>query len=77
VSVTLVKPAVTAFDNYGSHWSILTGHDAVHDAEQAITQAVAEGQDINEWHITDPTGRPMRVVRIADPTFLDTILAIA
>lgn len=77
MTITLVKPVVTAFDNYGSHWSNLTGTAAILDAEKTITQAATEGQRIQEWNVTDPTGRPMRVVRIADPTFLDTILAFA
>lgn len=75
MTVTLVRPTVTSFDNYGSHWSTLTGAAAILDAEQAIATAAADGQCIDEWHVTDPTGRPMRVVRIADPDFLDTILA--
>lgn len=73
MAVTLA-PSVIAFDNYGSHWSTLTGHNAVGDAEQSIDWAAVEGQRINEWHTVDRAGHPMRVVRIADPDFLDTIL---
>jgi hypothetical protein len=76
VTITLIKPTVTAYDNYGSHWSTLTGRAALLDAKRSITQATADGQRVDEWHVTDPTGRPMRVVRIADPTFLDTILVL-
>jgi hypothetical protein len=76
-TVSLTKPIVTAFDNYGSHWSTLTGNAAILDAEKNIDWAAVEGQRIDEWQVTDRTGRPMRVVRIADPTFLDTILAFS
>lgn len=75
MAVTLARPTVTAFDNYGSYWSSLTGTAAVLDAEQTIANAAASGQPVEEWRATDPAGRPMRVVRIADPDFLDTILA--
>jgi hypothetical protein len=77
MAVTLARPTVTAYDNHGSHWSTLTGTAAILDAETSIGRAAAEGQRIDEWHVTDPAGRPMRIVRIADPTFLDTILVFA
>lgn len=75
MAVTLIRLTVAAYDNHGSHWSTLTGTSAILDAEQSITLATTDGQRIDEWHVTDPAGRPMRVVRIADPDFLDTILA--
>jgi hypothetical protein len=75
MAVTLARPTVTAFDNYGSRWSTLTGDAAILDAEQTIANAAARGELIEEWQVTAPAGGPMRVVRIADPDFLDTILA--
>ncbi|MEU5496145.1 hypothetical protein [Streptomyces griseofuscus] len=60
---------VANFDNYGSLW----GFDTVARAERLIAAARAEGADIDEWETADRDGRPLRVVRIADPTFLDTI----
>jgi hypothetical protein len=77
MAITLARPTVTAYDNHGSHWSTLTGNAAVLDAEKSIDWATVEGQRIDEWHVTDPTGRPLRIVRIADPDFLDTILVFA
>jgi hypothetical protein len=63
---------VVNFDNYGSFW----GYDTVTKAEADITEARTNGADINEWHVTGRDGQPLRIVRIADPTFLDTICAI-
>jgi hypothetical protein len=60
---------VVNFDNYGSFW----GYDTVEDAEIGIEQAQITGQDIAEWYATDRNGLLTRIVRIADPEFLDTI----
>lgn len=60
---------VVNFDNHGSFW----GYDTVEDAEAAIEQAQAIGQDVDEWHVTDRKGLRIRIVRIVDPEFLDTI----
>lgn len=74
-AIALTKPAVTVFDNYGTRWSTSTGTAALRDAEQTIANAL--GGSVEEWNVTDPAGRTMRIVRISDPDFLDTILAIA
>lgn len=60
---------VVNFDNHGSFW----GYDTIEDAEIGIEQAQVTGQDIDEWYTTDRVGLIIRVVRIADPEFLDTI----
>lgn len=60
---------VANFDNYGSYW----GASTVADAETDIEQAQLYSQHIDEWHVTDRDGSPLRIVRIADPDFLDTI----
>ncbi|MFD5697457.1 hypothetical protein [Streptomyces lasiicapitis] len=60
---------VVNFDNHGSRW----GYDTVERAELDIAEARANGADIDEWHVTDPNGLPIRIVRVADPTFLDDI----
>ncbi|KUF18454.1 hypothetical protein [Streptomyces silvensis] len=60
---------VATYDNYGSLW----GHSTTADAEADITEARGTGADIHEWTTIDRDGHPLRVVRIYDPTFLDTI----
>lgn len=62
----------TNYDNYGSYWG--TGPASETLAE--ITTAEATGQTVHEWDVADRAGHPMRIVRIADPTFLDTISVI-
>lgn len=64
--------SVHNFDNYGSYW----GADSVVATEEMITEAKDHGDHIDEWHVTDRAGQPLRIVRIADPTFLDTISVI-
>lgn len=60
---------VANFDNYGSLW----GYDTIEQAEAGIAEERANGTDIDEWETVDRDGRPLLVVRLADPTFLDTI----
>lgn len=64
--------AVLNFDNYGSYWGAAT----VAATEALIAQAQADGDPIDEWRVTDPAGQPLRIVRLADPEFLDTICVI-
>ncbi|MGW7688879.1 hypothetical protein ACWGMA_08285 [Streptomyces asiaticus] len=63
---------VVNFDNHGSFWGI----DTIEATEDLIARERANGADIDEWHETDRVGRPLRIVRIADPDFLDTICVI-
>lgn len=60
---------VVNFDSYGSVW----GTSTVTDAEELVEQAQADGDHIDEWHVAAHGGLPIRIVRIADPEFLDTI----
>ncbi|MEF9521229.1 hypothetical protein [Streptomyces sp. RB13] len=60
---------VANFDSHGSFW----GNESVEDAEIGIEQAQLTGQDVHEWHFRDRDGLRHRIVRIADPEFLDTI----
>lgn len=60
---------VANFDNYGSLW----GFNTVEETETHIAKSRAEGAAIDEWETVDLDGQPLRVVRIADPTFLDDI----
>jgi hypothetical protein len=64
-----VLPVAIAFDNYGSRW----GTNTPENAETLIADERNAGAAIEEWETTDPDGQPLRVVRIPDPTFLDTI----
>lgn len=61
--------AVVNFDNHGSFWGI----DTVDLTEGLIAKERANGAAIDEWNVTDRDGNPLRIVRIADPDFLDTI----
>lgn len=63
---------VVNFDNYGTCWGI----DTVSATNKAIDEARADGDHIDEWNVTDRDGHPTRIVRIADPSFLDTICVI-
>ncbi|MEV8419239.1 hypothetical protein AB0P45_37685 [Streptomyces niveus] len=63
---------VLTFDSYGSLWR----SDTASETAASITAARAAGQRIDEWNVTDREGRPLRIVRIADPEFLDDILVI-
>lgn len=60
---------VVNYDNYGTLW----GADGVEDTEDMIERARTNGQTIHEWYATDRAGLRHRIVRIADPEFLDTI----
>ncbi|MGW5123282.1 hypothetical protein ACWEQ7_04305 [Streptomyces sp. NPDC004069] len=63
---------VLNFDNYGGYW----GAETIEDAEVGIAREYAAGTAIDEWHVTDRDGQPLRIVRCADPDFLDTICVI-
>ncbi|WP_329215215.1 hypothetical protein OG352_06315 [Streptomyces sp. NBC_01485] len=41
-----------------------------------ISRERGNGLAIDEWHVTDRNGRTLRIVRIVDPSFLDTISVI-
>jgi hypothetical protein len=60
---------VVNFDNHGSLW----GYESVEQAEADLDEQRANDAAIDEWHVADPHGLPIRIVRIADPEFLDTI----
>lgn len=64
---------VVNFDNYGSIW----GTDTAQAAEASIAEERANGSSVDEWTTTDRDGQPLRVVRLADPAFLDTICVFA
>ena len=66
-------PAVVEnFDNYGSFW----GASTIADTDAGIEKARASGRPVDEWHVTDRAGQSLRIVRIADPDFLDDISVI-
>lgn len=69
LELAFADTVVANFDNHGSLW----GFDTVEDTERLIARERTTGADIDEWETVDRDGRPIRVVRIADPTFLDTI----
>ncbi|MFC4500644.1 MULTISPECIES: hypothetical protein [Streptomyces] len=68
-TITPAPVRVANYDNYGSLW----GYETAATAEQDITAARANGATVDEWETTDRDGQPLRIVRMADPTFLDTI----
>jgi hypothetical protein len=57
------------FDNHGTVW----GTDAPEETLALIARERGAGTVIDEWDVTDRDGQPLRIVRLADPTFLDTI----
>jgi hypothetical protein len=66
------EPAVVAnYDCYGSLW----GHDTITKAEADFAETLVEGGTVEEWHVTDPDGQPLRIVRTtaADTRFLGGI----
>ncbi|MFF8100149.1 hypothetical protein ACF07S_10295 [Streptomyces sp. NPDC016640] len=63
---------VLTYDNHGSYW----GASTIDNVEIDIDQAQLFGQRVDEWHVTDRHGQPLRIVRLADPDFLDTICVI-
>lgn len=63
---------VVNFDNHGTCWGI----DTVSTTIAVIDEALTNGEHVDEWNVTDRDGHPTRIVRIADPTFLDTICVI-
>ncbi|GHA28801.1 hypothetical protein GCM10010372_30800 [Streptomyces tauricus] len=60
------------YDNHGSYW----GYETVAQAEAGITQERANGTAVDEWGAADRDGQLLRIVRMADPDFLDTICVI-
>ena len=60
---------VVNFDNHGTLWGV----DSVENTEDMIDREQANGLTIYEWFFTDRDGARHRIVRIADPEFLDTI----
>ena len=60
---------VVNFDNHGTLWGV----DSVEHTEDMIDRERANGLTIHEWFFTDRAGLLIRIVRIADPEFLDTI----
>ncbi|MYU24612.1 hypothetical protein [Streptomyces sp. SID8352] len=64
---------VLNFDNHGTYW----GCDTIANTEALIARERAAGTAIDEWHVTDYDGQPLRIVRCADPDFLDTICVIS
>jgi hypothetical protein len=60
------------FDNHGTIW----GTDAPEETQALIARERGAGTAIDEWNVTDRAAQPIRIVRLADPTFLDTICVI-
>ncbi|MFI6279637.1 hypothetical protein [Streptomyces sp. NPDC050988] len=60
------------YDNHGSVW----GTDTPEATEALLVAERATGTAIEEWNIAALDGQPLRIVRLADPTFLDTICVI-
>jgi hypothetical protein len=58
-----------AYDNHGSRW----GTNTPENADTLIAQERAAGTPIDEWNTVDRDGQPLRVVRIPDASWLDTI----
>lgn len=73
LELALADRTVANFDNYGSLW----GYDTVAKAEADIAEARGNGIDVCEWETVDRDGQPLHVVRLADPTFLDTICVVS
>ncbi|MFD5798632.1 hypothetical protein ACFWIO_34900 [Streptomyces diastatochromogenes] len=69
LKLALADQTVANFDNHGSLW----GYDTVENTEALIAEERAVLTVIDEWETVDRDGQPLRVVRLADPTFLDTI----
>lgn len=71
LELALADRIVANFDHYGSLW----GFDTAAKAEVDITEARANGSAVDEWHVTDRDGMPVRIVRTTDPdsTFLGGI----
>ena len=63
---------VLNYDNHGSYW----GAETIANTEALIARERAAGTAIDEWNVTDPDGQLLRIVRCADPDFLDTICVI-
>ncbi|MYU22929.1 hypothetical protein [Streptomyces sp. SID8352] len=63
---------VLNYDNDGLYW----GAETIAATEALIARERAAGTAIDEWNVTDRDGQPLRIVRCADPDFLDTICVI-
>ena len=63
LELALAEQTVANFDDYGSLW----GFNIVADAEAENAESLAEGADVDEWHVTDRDGQPLRVVRVVHP----------
>lgn len=63
---------VINLDSYGSTW----GTSTIRETDALITDERARGTAIDEWNTTDRDGCLLRIVRLADPEFLDTICVI-
>lgn len=72
VHIPMPERLVVNFDNHGTCWGV----DTVSATNTAIDEARANGEPVDEWTVTDRDGHATRIVRIADPTFLDTICVI-
>lgn len=72
VLLPMPERLVVNYDNYGSYWGV----DTVTATMVLIGNARKRGERIDEWTTTDRAGHPIRVVRIADPDWLDTISVI-
>ncbi|MCX4809014.1 hypothetical protein OG601_47230 [Streptomyces sp. NBC_01239] len=73
LELAFAPQVVANFDNHGSLW----GFDTVAKAEAGIAEDRAAGFPVDEWVTVDRDGQPLRVVRVSDPTFLDTISAFS
>ncbi|MFF5980871.1 hypothetical protein ACFY78_18700 [Streptomyces olindensis] len=60
------------YDNHGTLW----GTDAPAETTALLARERAVGTAIDEWNVPDRDGQLMRIVRLADPTFLDTVCVI-
>ncbi|MGX1221982.1 hypothetical protein [Streptomyces ambofaciens] len=65
-------PVAIAYDNHGSRW----GTHTPENAETLIADERTVGTPIDEWETTDRDGQPLRVVRIPDASWLDTIFVL-
>ncbi|MGW0312044.1 hypothetical protein [Streptomyces flavidovirens] len=63
LELALAEQTVANFDNHGSLW----GFSTTEETEAEIAESLAEGATVEEWEITDRTGQPLRVVRVAHP----------
>ncbi|MEV0917867.1 hypothetical protein AB0I93_26865 [Streptomyces sp. NPDC049967] len=72
VALPMPERLVINYDDLGSYWGV----DTVTATMTMIDGARKFGEHIDEWATTDRAGHPLRIVRIADPDFIDTICII-